>query len=123
MGRGDVAELDLTDITVAGDLVTELTGLTPSDLDNLLAQSAGTHTDETVTIYRPYYVAAALLRRQPNTKRLQEADGTRFDSPSVTIAAYMRHQASEDERLLGEHVDYAVPAGHEATSGLSGVTF
>lgn len=111
--------LDYTSLSDMQTLVPEVTGVTaPSDLDNLLGDTAGKHTSETVTVYRPYYVAARILERVLNTSRLQEAEGVIFDRPAVTIRAFMRQQAAEDERWLDEHADYTVPAGHEA-SGLN----
>lgn len=116
MGGGDVAELDFTDVSVMLTLVEELAGSAPSDAESMLSQSAGTHTDDTVTVYRPYYVAARILNRQLNTRRLRSARGAKFDSPSQTIAALMRQQGAEDDRLADEHTDWTIPEGHEANS-------
>lgn len=117
--------LDYSDLTVMHQLAAELAGgQEPLDLDSLLERSAATHTSGTVTVYRPYYVAAQVLRRAPNTKRLREARGTVFDAPSETIAGLTRQQASEDEAWTEAHSDYAVPAGHEAESGtVARITF
>lgn len=109
--------LNYSDLTVMHTLAAELAGTEPSDLDSLLEASAATHTSETVTIYRPYYVAAVILQRAVNTRRLREARGTRFDAPSTTIRGLMQQQAAEDEAHANQHSDYTVPAGHEASSG------
>lgn len=114
-----MAALDFTDITAAGTLVAELTGLAaPSDVDNLLGESAGTHTSETVTVYRPYLVAALILKRALNTRRLKEARGAVFDNPVVTIRGLMQQQASFDEKMSDAYSDWEIPAGFE-TSGSS----
>jgi hypothetical protein len=120
-----MAALDYTDDAVMNSLVLEITGLTePTDLDSLLEDSAGTHTAATVTVYRPYYVAAKLLERALNTKRLQSADGAVFDRPAVTIRGLMRQQAARDKMLAEDHADWVVPDGHEAIgAGRATVTF
>lgn len=120
-----MAELDYTDSTVMNSLVLEITGLTePADLDSLLADSAGTHTSATVTIFRPYYVAAKLLERALNTRRLQQADGAVFDRPIVTIRGLMNQQAARDAMLAEDYADWTIPDGHEALgAGRATVTF
>lgn len=107
-----MAVLDYTDLTAMSTLVTELAGTTPTDLDSLLTDSAGKHTNDTVTIYRPYYVAARILDRQANTTRLREARGARFDPPAVRIHALRKQQATFDEAMLDDEADYEVPPGH-----------
>lgn len=110
-----MAELDYTDIAVMNTLVLGITGVTePTDLDSLLADSAGTHTAAATTVYRPYYVAARVLERQLNTRRLQSADGAVFDRPIVTIRSLMRQQAARDRMLAEDHADWVIPDGHEA---------
>lgn len=113
-----MAVIDYTDLTVMNSLVLTITGLTePTDLDSLLTDSAGKHTSDTVTVYRPYYVAARLLERALNTRRLQSADGAVFDKPITTIRALMRQQAARDEAVLEDNADFTIPAGHEANGG------
>lgn len=76
-------------------LVTEKTGLTPSDLDTLLDVSAGTAGD--VTYYRPYYVAAKLLA----TRRTQlvKAEGAEFVDPLAVAREYLGTQQALDAAL------------------------
>ena len=116
-----MAALDFSDITAMSALAEALAGSAPTDSDSMLEQSAGTH--DGTTVYRPYYVAARVLARQPNTRRLRSARGTQFDRPSATITGLMRQQAAEDERHAREHRDWSIPAGHEAPSARSTVTF
>ncbi len=119
-----MAALDFSAIADMQTLVPELTGVTnPADLDNLLTDSAATHTSGTVTVYRPYYVAAAILRRALNTKRLQAAENATFDSPSQTIRGLMKQQAAYDAKTLDTYADYTVPAGYEANTGTSALVF
>lgn len=119
--------VDFTDLTEASALVAELAGVTaPTDTENLLTESAGTHTGDsgTVTTYRPYLVAALILERALNTRRLREARGTVFDPATATIRGLKRQQASFDEKMADEHDDWEVPPGFEATSGaIAQVTF
>lgn len=112
-----MAALDYTSLAAMNPLAAELAGSNPTDLDSLLEDSAATHTSATVTAYRPYYVAATILRRVANTRRLRSARGAVFDNPIVTIRGLMRQQASFDANMLDEHADYAVPEGHEASGG------
>jgi len=119
-----VAALDFSAIADMQTLVPELTGVAaPADLDNLLDESAATHTSGTVTVYRPYYVAAVILRRAINTKRLRSARGAAFDNPSQTIRGLMRQQAAWDAKTLDAYADYAVPAGYEASTGAASLAF
>lgn len=120
-----MAVLDYTNLVSMHALAKELTGdLEPSDLDSLLTESAGKHNSGTVTIYRPYLVAALILQRALNTRRLREARGAVFDRPIVTINGLMRQQASLDAKAADTFDDYVVPEGFEATSAtLGAVTF
>lgn len=120
-----MAELDYTSLSAMNSLVLEITGLTePADLDSLLADSAGTHTSGATTVYRPYYVAAKVLERALNTKRLQSAEGAVFDRPVVTIRGLMRQQASRDAMLAEDYADWTIPDGHTASgSGRASIVF
>ena len=117
--------LDYSDLPTMHDLAAELAGgQEPLDLDSLLERSAAKHTSGTETVYRPYYVAAQVLKRAINTRRLREAEGARFDSPSQTIRGLLEQQANEDTAWASQHGDYRVPAGYEARVGsINRVTF
>lgn len=94
------------DLTQSANLVTEKTGLTPSDLNTLLSVSAG--TDEGgATVYRPYFVAAKLL----STRRTQlvQAEGATFVDPLSVAAEYLRAQRGIDLSL-----NLTIPKGSEA---------
>lgn len=107
--------VDFTDLTESSALVAELAGVTaPTDTENLLTESAGTHTSGAVTVYRPYLVAALVLERALNTRRLREARGTVFDTAATTIRGLKRQQASFDEKMADDHSDWEVPPGFEA---------
>jgi len=109
-----MAELDFSTLADMQTLVPDLTGVAaPADLDNLLNESAATHTSGTVTVFRPYWVAAAILRRQLNTKRLRSARGAAFDSPAQTIRGLLKQQGAWDAAGSDAHSDYTVPAGYE----------
>lgn len=107
--------VDFTNLTESATLVAELIGVAaPSDVDNLLTESAGTHTGGTVTVYRPYLAAALILERALNTKRLREARGAVFDPAVITIRGLRRQQASFDASMLEDHSDWETPAGFDA---------
>lgn len=95
----------------SASLVTEKTGLAPSDLDALLQVTAGTAVDpdtgEGVTVYRPYYVAAKLLATRRT--QLTEAEGVGFVDPLKVAEEYLRLQAALDSAF-----GLSVPAGTEA---------
>lgn len=101
--------LDFTSLTDMRALVVEKTGLTaPSDLDNLLTDSAGQTKDDTpVTTYRPYYVAAYLLRTR--VFQLIEGEGAKFLNPLQMAEEFIDLQAALDSKL-----DLTIPAGMEA---------
>jgi hypothetical protein len=112
--------VDFTDMGECSALVAELIGqAAPSDTENLLQESAGTHTGEsgTVTTYRPYLAAALILERALNTRRLQEARGAVFDRASVTIRGLRRQQAAFDEKMAEDHPTWSVPAAFQALPG------
>lgn len=112
--------VDFTDMGECSALVAELIGqAAPSDTENLLTESAGTHDGDAgqVTTYRPYLAAALVLERALNTRRLQEARGAVFDRASVTIRGLRKQQAAFDQRMAAAHASWAVPAGFEALPG------
>ena len=92
-------------------LVVEKTGLAaPTDLDNLLTDSAGqTQADTPVTTYRPYYVAAYLLRTR--VFQLIEGEGAKFLNPLQMADEYMSLQSALDSKLA-----LTIPDGMEAES-------
>ena len=106
--------LDFKNLEACAALVTERTGLNPSDLAGLLVLSAGTTTDVdgNVTIHhRPYYVAAGLL----NERRDQATNlpkGIVLDT-QTSPKALMRRQAGLDAAL-----GLTVPKGMEAGGGV-----
>lgn len=102
--------MDYTDLTASRSLVIEKTGLEPTDLDTLLAISAGTRPGETTPFYRPYFVCAALLDTALHTRRLLKGEGAEFDKPNQTIQGFLDLQAAID-RAEG----LEVPPGMEAT--------
>ena len=103
--------LDFTSLTDMRALVVEKTQLTaPSDLDNLLTDSAGLTKDDTpVTTYRPYYVCAYLLRTR--VYQLIKAEGAEFLDPLKMADEFMSQQRSLDGAL-----DLTIPSGMEADS-------
>lgn len=112
--------VDFTDLTECSALVAELIGqAAPSDTENLLQESAGTHDGDAgeVTTYRPYLAAALVLERALNTRRLQEARGAVFDRASVTIRGLRRQQAAFDQKMADQHASYTVPTGFKALAG------
>lgn len=94
------------DLAQSKALVTEKTGLTPSDLDTLLGITAGTDSADAV-VYRPYYVAAKLLATRRT--QLTQAEGASFVDPMAIAAEYLATQRSIDLAL-----DLEVPSGAEA---------
>lgn len=111
--------VDYTNLEQCRSLVAELIGFeAPTDTDNLLQESAGTHEGEAgeVTTHRPYLAAALVLERALNTRRLQEARGAVFDRASVTIRGLRKQQASFDAKMADEHPSWVVPEGFAATS-------
>lgn len=112
-----MAAVDFTDLSESSSLVAELAGVdAPSDVENLLTESAGTHTGDSgdVTTYRPYLVAALILERALNTRRLQEARGAVFDRATVTIRGLRRQQSAFDAAMADAQSTWAVPVGFEA---------
>ena len=115
-----MAVVNYTSLTETNTLALELASLTsePTDLDSLLTDSAAVHTAGTVTIHRPYYVAAKMLDHAANTSRLNSAEGAVFDPPAVRIRSLLNQQAAFDTAMLQDNADYTIPAGHEAGGGL-----
>lgn len=101
--------MDYTDLEQVRALVTEKTGLAPSDLDTLLQVSAGIK-DGVTTFYRPYFVCAVLLDTQLHTRKLISGEGAVFDNPSITVRGFLDLQRAID---LAENLE--VPPGMEAT--------
>lgn len=93
----------------AKSVVLEKTGLAePNDLDNLLTISAGqTNEDSPTTVYRPYYVAAYLLRTR--VFQLEKGEGAEFANPFAVANEYMRLQRDIDNSM-----NLIVPSGSEA---------
>lgn len=102
--------MDYTSLTASRDLVIEKTGLQPTDLDTLLAISAGTRPGEATPFYRPYFVCAALLDTALHTRKLLKGEGAEFDKPDLTIQGFLDLQAAIDR---AEQLE--VPPGMEAT--------
>lgn len=101
--------LDFTSLTDMRALVVEKTQLdAPSDLDNLLTDSAGLTKDTVpVTTYRPYYVCAYLLRTR--VYQLIEGEGAKFLNPLQMADQFMDIQSALDSAL-----DLTIPDGMEA---------
>lgn len=100
--------MDYTDLEQMKALVTEKTGLSPSDLEVLLQVSAGTKDGD--TFFRPYFVCAALLDTQLHTRKLIKGEGAEFDNPSITVKGFLDLQNAIDQ---AEGLE--IPPGMEAT--------
>ncbi|MEL7314823.1 MAG: hypothetical protein AAFN08_07720 [Cyanobacteria bacterium J06559_3] len=79
-------------------------------LTELLTMSAGVDT-ETVTHYRPFYVAAKWLEQNQTAQTLTEADGAKFTGLAKPIESLLALQASYDSAN-----DLSVPTGFEAAA-------
>lgn len=106
--------MDFTDLESNRSLVVEKTKLqVTSEFDLLLSESAATDSEGTV-FYRPYYVAATILRTR--TIQLIQTEGTTFLGPLLVADEFMRLQRSLDAKYGWE-----IPKGME-TSISRGVT-
>lgn len=76
-------------------------------LNNQLDITAG--TKDSITYYRPYYVAAKFLEQLRSQQAIAEADGAKFTLLEKPIASLLALQASLDESL-----GLSVPPGFEA---------
>ena len=97
---------DLTDRTACVAVVTEKTGLAPTDLALNLGVSAGTDPSGT-TVYRPYYVAARLLSTRKT--QLLSGEGASFADPFEVAQQLMRQQLAIDRML-----NLTIPSGMRA---------
>ena len=100
--------MDYTVLEDSEALVTEKTGLSPTDLETLLAVSAG--LKGSTTFYRPYYVSAVLLDSALHTRKLVKGEGAEFDQPDKTVRGLLDLQHAID---LAEGL--VLPPGMEAT--------
>ena len=99
--------LDYQNREVCRQLVTEKTGLNPSDLNIRLELTSGIDLDG-VRHYRPYYVAAQLLRERPDV--LVALPGGVEKDVQTAAKELMNTQAGLDGLLT-----LSVPPGAEAT--------
>ncbi len=87
------------DLDACADLVPEVTGIAAqSDLIPKLQASAGIMLSGTV-IYRPYFEAARVYKRQRHTRKLLSGEGAAFDKPEETIQGFLEEQLAIDSAL------------------------
>ena len=100
-------------ITKALDRAKERSGASTADdayLTELLTMSAGVDA-ETITHYRPFYVAAKWIEQNQDAQTLTEADGAKFTGLAKPIESLLALQSAYDSANK-----LTVPKGFEAAA-------